>query len=165
MNRNYTKEGYLELIRRLREASPHIAVTTDFIVGFPGETEEDFEETMDLIDKVRFDSAFTFIYSVRRGTPAADFAGQVPEEDKHRRFNRLVERLNAIAAEKNSAYRGRIERVLVEGPAKTGEGMMAGRTDSGKLVNFKGLQEEAGEMLDVKITEAKTFSLLGEAIR
>jgi tRNA-2-methylthio-N6-dimethylallyladenosine synthase len=161
MNRNYTKDGYLELIAKLREASPGIAVTTDFITGFPGETEEDFEETMDLIEKVRFDSAFTFLYSVRKGTPAAGFGDQVPEEDKHRRFNRLVERLNAISAEKNSEYLGRIEQVLVESPAKTGEGMMAGRTNTGKLVNFEGEVSDAGKLLDVEITEAKTFSLMG----
>ncbi|MDR2089758.1 MAG: tRNA (N6-isopentenyl adenosine(37)-C2)-methylthiotransferase MiaB [Clostridiales Family XIII bacterium] len=162
MNRRYTKEAYLELIERLRATSPDIAITTDFIVGFPGETQADFEETMDLIERVRFDSAFTFLYSKRKGTPAAAYADEVPEDVKHRRFDRMVERLNAITAEKNRACIGRAEIVLAEGPSKTNPAMMTGRTDSGKLVHFRAPAECAGRMLPVRITGARTFSLYGE---
>ncbi|MDR1573453.1 MAG: tRNA (N6-isopentenyl adenosine(37)-C2)-methylthiotransferase MiaB [Clostridiales Family XIII bacterium] len=162
MNRRYTKEDYIERIDRLRAASQGIAITTDFIVGFPGETEADFEDTMDLIERVRFDSAFTFLYSPRKGTPAASYADTVPEEDKHRRFIRMVERLNAITAEKNRAYLGGTETVLAEGPSKTDPSMMTGRTDAGKVVNFRAPAELAGHMLPVRITGVRTFSLYGE---
>ena len=164
MNRRYTKEDYLERIALLRAVSPDIAITTDFIVGFPGETEADFAETMDLIERARFDSAFTFLYSRRRGTPAAAYADAVPEEDKHRRFGRMVERLNAIAAEKNRAYLGRTEIVLAEGPSKTDKAVMTGRTDSGKVVNFRAPAELAGRMLPVRVTGVRTFSLYGELV-
>ena len=170
MNRRYTKEAYLELVRKLRAANPEIVITTDFIVGFPGETDEDFEETMDLIERARFDSAFTFLYSPRPGTPAADYAEQVPESIKHARFDRMVERLNAISLEKNRLYVGSTEEVLAEGPAKAGAGRFAGRTFGGKLVNFSmdggsGADTHsaslAGRFLPVRITEANTFSLTG----
>jgi tRNA-2-methylthio-N6-dimethylallyladenosine synthase len=164
MNRRYTKEDYTERIERLRAVSPGIAITTDFIVGFPGETEEDFEETMDLIERIRFDAAFTFLYSKRKGTPAAAYADTVPEEDKHRRFNRMVERLNAITAEKNRAYLGRTEIVLAEGPSKTNPSTMTGRTDSGKVVNFRAPGELAGRLLPVRVTGVRTFSLYGELL-
>jgi tRNA-2-methylthio-N6-dimethylallyladenosine synthase len=164
MNRRYTKEDYLERIAGLRAVSPDIAITTDFIVGFPGETEADFEETMDLIERVRFDAAFTFLYSKRKGTPAAAYADAVSEEDKHRRFNRMVERLNAITAEKNGAYLGRTEIVLAEGPSKTDPSVMTGRTDSGKVVNFRAPAELAGRMLPVRVTGVRTFSLYGELL-
>jgi tRNA-2-methylthio-N6-dimethylallyladenosine synthase len=164
MNRRYTKEGYTELIDRLRAAAPDIAVTTDFIVGFPGETEADFDETMDLIERIRFDAAFTFLYSPRRGTPAASYGDPVSEEDMHRRFNRMVERLNDITAEKNRAYMGRTETVLAEGPSRTNPAMMTGRTDSGKVVNFPAPKELAGRMLPVMITGIRTFSLYGDLL-
>lgn len=164
MNRKYTKENYLELIGKLRTAVPEIAVTTDIIVGFPGETEEDFEETLDLVRQVRFDSAFTFLYSIRKGTPAEKYAEQVPEAVKHERFNRLVELLNGISAEKNAACVGQIFDVLVEGSSKTNSRTFTGRTESGKLVNFKGTQELVGQIVKVKITEGKTFSLFGDIL-
>jgi tRNA-2-methylthio-N6-dimethylallyladenosine synthase len=162
MNRKYTKEGYLELIGKLRKVSPEIAVTTDIIVGFPGETEEDFAETLDLAEKVEFDSAFTFLYSIRKGTPAENYEDQVPEEIKHKRFNRLVELLNEISAKKNKAYVGRVEKVLVEGLSKTNKKTYTGRTESFKLVNFESPVDISGKIVDVRITEGKTFSLLGE---
>jgi tRNA-2-methylthio-N6-dimethylallyladenosine synthase len=162
MNRRYTKDEYTNLIDKLRAAAPDIAVTTDLIVGFPGETEADFEETMELIERIRFDSAFTFLYSPRKGTPAALYDNPVSEEDKHRRFNRMVERLNEITAEKNLAYMGRTEIVLAEGPSKTNPAMMTGKTDSGKVVNFRAPAELAGNMLTVRITGIRTFSLYGE---
>lgn len=164
MNRKYTKENYLELIGKLRTAAPEIAITTDIIVGFPGETEEDFEETLDLVKQVRFDSAFTFLYSIRKGTPAEKYTEQVPEAEKHERFNRLVELLNGISAKKNAACVGQVLDVLVEGPSKTNSKTYAGRTESGKLVNFKGTPELVGQIVPVRITEGKTFSLFGDIL-
>ncbi len=161
MNRIYTREQYLQVVEKLRAAVPGITMSTDIIVGFPGETEEDFEETLDLVRTVRYDSAFTFLYSIRKGTPAENFEDQIPEEVKHERFNRLVELVNQISAEKNAAYTGRVEKVLVEGPDKNGKGILAGRTDGFKLVNFPGSKDLIGQIVDVEITAGKTFSLEG----
>jgi tRNA-2-methylthio-N6-dimethylallyladenosine synthase len=166
MNRGYTKEDYLALVAKLRAARPDIVITTDLIVGFPGETEEDFEETMDVIERVRFDAAFTFLYSPRTGTPAAGFDGQVPGETAHRRFDRMVERLNAITMEKNRALVGSVQEILVEGPSKTTDAMQAGRTPGGKLVNIRASAAEApaGSIMRVRLTEAATFSFKGELL-
>ena len=164
MNRRYTKEQYLELVRKLREAVPHITMSTDIIVGFPGETEEDFEETLDLVRKVRYDSAFTFLYSIRKGTPAEQYENQVPEEVKHERFNRLVDLVNTISAEKNAQYKGTIQKVLVEGASARNSKTLAGRTDGFKLVNFEGSKEMIGKTIDIEITEGKTFSLEGKVV-
>lgn len=165
MNRRYTKEQYLELVAKLKAAVPGITMSTDIIVGFPGETEEDFEETLDLVRKVRFDSAFTFLYSIRKGTPAEKYDDQVPEEVKHERFNRLVDLINAISAEKNEEYAGRVERVLVEGASKTNSKTFSGRTDGFKLVNFEGTKDMVGNLVDVEIIEGKTFSLDGRIVK
>lgn len=162
MNRKYTKEAYLELVEKLRKAVPDIAISTDIIVGFPGETEEDFEETLDLVRRVGYDSAFTFLYSIRTGTPAAKADNQIPEDIKHERFNRLVEIVNESSAYKNSCYRGKIKEVLVDGISRSKEGVYEGRTDEFKLVNFKGSPEITGRIVPVKITDSNTFSLLGE---
>ena len=162
MNRKYTREKYLEVVERLRKAVPDIAISTDIIVGFPGETEEDFEETLSLVRSVKYDSAFTFLYSVRQGTPAAEYEDQIPEEVKHQRFDRLVDAVNADSAEKNAAYKGRIERVLVEGVSKKNENTLTGRTEGFKLVDFEGGRELIGQMVNVEITEGKTFSLTGK---
>ncbi len=164
MNRRYTKDDYLRLTEKIRSAVPGIAMSTDIIVGFPGETEEDFLETLDVAERVRFDSAFTFLYSIRRGTPAAGYEDQIPEDVKHERFNRLVDVINRISAEKNAEYIGRVEKVLVDGASKTDPFMMAGRTDSSKLVNFRGDRSLAGRTVDIRITESKTFSLAGEPV-
>ena len=164
MNRKYTKEDYLKLVEKLKKTSPNIAITTDIIVGFPGETEEDFEETLDLVRKVEFDSAFTFLYSVRKGTPAENYEDQIPEDIKHKRFNRLVDLLNEISLKKNKQYEGRIEKILVEGLSKTNKEMYTGRTEAFKLVNFKSEKDISGQIVNVKITEGKTFSLFGELI-
>jgi tRNA-2-methylthio-N6-dimethylallyladenosine synthase len=174
MNRHYTKEDYLAIADKLREARPDIAITTDLIVGFSGETDEDFDETMDVIERVRFDSAFTFLYSPRTGTPAATYSPQIPEEIKHRRFNRMVARLNEITLEKNREHIGRTEPVLIESLSKTREDMLAGRTPSGKLVNFpvpdSGFLDGSatadpdaliGRIMPVKITDVNTFSFVG----
>ena len=149
------------LVDKLRKAVPDITISTDIIVGFPGETEEEFQETLDLVAQVRYDSAFTFLYSVRQGTPAADYENQIPEDVKHERFNSLVELVNSISAEKNAVYDGRIERVLVEGRSKRNSNAFSGRTDGFKLVNFKGEENMVGNFVDVEITEGKTFSLEG----
>ena len=162
MNRKYTKEDYLKLVEKLKKVSPNIAITTDIIVGFPGETEEDFEETLDLVRKVEFDSAFTFLYSIRKGTPAENYEDQIPEDIKHKRFNRLVDLLNEISMKKNQEYVGRTEKVLVEGPSKTNKEMYTGRTETFKLVNFSSEKDLSGQIIDIKITDGKTFSLLGE---
>lgn len=163
MNRRYTKEKYLELVKSIREVRPDIAISTDIIVGFPGETEEDFEETLDLCRQVEFDSAFTFIYSIRKGTPAERYEDQVPEEVKHARFARLVDVINASAAKKNAAMVGRTCDVLVEGESKHGQpGMLCGRTSGFKLVDFPGDISLVGGLTKIEITEGKTFSLRGK---
>ncbi len=164
MNRRYTKEDYLRLVEKIRSAVPDIAITTDIIVGFPGETEEDFAETLDLCRKVQYDSAFTFLYSIRKGTPAEKYEDQIPEEEKHRRFNELVDLINESSARKNEAYVGRIEKVLVDGPSKTRDNVLTGRTDSFKLVNFEGDDELIGTIVDIEITSANTFSLMGKRV-
>ncbi len=164
MNRKYTREEYLILIKKLRSISPDISITTDIIVGFPGETEEDFMQTMELVEEVRFDSAFTFLYSIRKGTPAAEYENQVPEDVKHERFNRLVDRMNRITAEINAGYVGKVQDVLVEGKSKKNGNAQTGRTDSGKIVNFNAGRDLTGEIVQVRITGANTFSLTGEIL-
>jgi tRNA-2-methylthio-N6-dimethylallyladenosine synthase len=161
MNRKYTKEGYLALVEKLRNAVPDIAITTDIIVGFPGEKEEDFEETLDLVQKVQFDSAFTFLYSIRKGTPAEKYEEQIHEDVKHQRFNRLVEAVNRISVEKNQAYVGSVEEVLVEGQSKTNRNALTGRTGGHKLVNFYGGKDLIGQIVKVRIIDSTTFSLTG----
>jgi len=164
MNRKYTQEKYLELVRKLRAAVPDIAISTDIIVGFPGETEEDFLQTLKLAEEVRYDSAFTFLYSPRPGTPAAEYEDQIPEEVKHERFGRLVETMNRISAEKNAAYVGRVCDVLVDGPDKKAKGRLSGRTEEFKLVDFEGPEDITGQIVKVEITGSNTFSLRGRLV-
>ncbi len=164
MNRNYTKERYLELIDKVKREIPGIALSTDIIVGFPTETNEDFEETLDVVKTVEFDQIFSFIYSRREGTPAAKLDFALTDEEIHKNFNRLTEAQNEISKRKNTAYVGRIERVLVDGESKTDKDMLTGRTDSAKIVNFKGGKSLTGKYVDVKITEARIWSLMGEII-
>ncbi|APH23971.1 tRNA (N6-isopentenyl adenosine(37)-C2)-methylthiotransferase MiaB [Clostridium botulinum] len=164
MNRHYDREKYLDVVSRIKKLIPNVALSTDIIVGFPGETEKDFEKTLSLVKEVEYDSAFTFLYSIRKGTPAAKFEDQVPEDVKHKRFNRLVEVLNEISAKKNKAYEGKIEEVLVEGTSKNDENKLMGRTRTGKLVNFIGDKDSIGELVNVKIIKANSFSLTGEEI-
>lgn len=164
MNRNYTKESYLDLVHQMKDAIPNIALTTDIIVGFPEETEEDFQGTLDIVEKVRFDSAFTFLYSVREGTPAAKMEEQVDDVTKHSRFNKLVEMINQISGEINKSYLNKEVEVLVEGPSKTDPNRLMGRTRQSKLVNFSGDKSLIGKLVMVKITEPKTFSLNGELL-
>jgi len=161
MNRKYTREEYLEKIALLKSKVPDIAISTDIIVGFPGETEQDFQDTLDLIRQVEYDSAFTFLYSIRTGTPAATMKKQVPEKDKMNRFNRLVELVNEMGLKKNLNLIGTTVPVLVEGVSKNNPNRLTGRTDTHKLVNFDGHESHIGTIVPVTITEAKTFSLLG----
>ena len=164
MNRRYDTAEYEAGCDLLRKYFTHPAITTDVIVGFPGETEEDFEDTLDLVNQVQYDSAFTFLYSVRKGTPAEKFEDQIPEDVKHARFERLVEAVNEASSKKNAAYVGRIEKVLVEGVSKKNEATLTGRTEGFKLVDFAGNRDLIGQMVDVEITEGKTFSLSGKIV-
>lgn len=164
MNRHYTRSAYLNLVEKLRKAAPDICLSTDIIVGFPGEREEDFSDTLALVDEVGYDSAFTFLYSIRPGTPAARRTDQVPEAIKHERFDRLVDHVNRLCLQKNRAYVGRREKVLVDGPAKRAENMLCGRTNGYKLVNFPGGEDLTGTIQEVRIREANTFSLVGERV-
>ena len=164
MNRKYTREDYLKLIEKLRKTVPDITLSTDIIVGFPGETNEDFEETLSIVKEVEYDSAFTFIYSIRKGTPAEKFEDQIEESEKHRRFDLLVSAVNEISEKKNKAYQDKVEKVLVDGVSKNDKSTLTGRTDGFKLVNFAGKKELIGSIVDVKITDAKTFSLFGKVI-
>lgn len=165
MNRHYNRERYMEIAEKLRATCPDLSISTDIIVGFPGETEEDFLDTLSLVREVEYDSAFTFIYSPRVGTPAAKYDNQIPENIKHERFDRLVEEVNRCSAKKNSEYLGRIVTVMVDGPSKNDAGAWSGRTDTFKLVNFTSEEPlTEGQMVSVRITETKTFSLDGEKV-
>ena len=165
MNRGYTKEEYLEKIAKVKKAIPNISLSTDVIVGFPTETNEDFEETLDVLRKVEYDNIFSFIYSRREGTPAAKLNFVLTDEEIHKNFDRLLEVQNAISLKKNKEYVGRIERILVDGASKTNPDVLAGRCDSSKIVNFKGDESLIGKYIDVRITEAHTWSLNGELVK
>lgn len=164
MNRRYTKEEYLEKIRKVKEAIPNISLSTDVIVGFPTETNEDFEETLDVLKKVEYDNIFSFIYSRREGTPAAKLDFVLSDEEIHNNFDRLLEVQNEISLKKNKSYVGKVERILVDGVSKTNPDMLSGRCDSSKIVNFKGDMSLVGKYINVKITEAHTWSLNGEKV-
>ena len=164
MNRQYDREQYLDLVRRIKKAIPNVALTTDIIIGFPGETDEDFEDTLSLVKEVEYDSAFTFIYSKRKGTPADEMIDQIDDKVKHERFNRLVEAINEISLKRNKAYDSKTLDVLVEGPSKNDSEKLMGRTRTGKLVNFAGSKDSIGKIINVKITEALSFSLNGEEV-
>lgn len=165
MNRKYTREQYLAIIEKLRSAYPQIAITTDIIVGFPGETDQDFSDTLDLIKQVGYDSVFTYLFSVRKGTPAAHYEDQVAESLKHKRFDALVEAIHKIQEVKYKNYLDKTVLVLVEGPSRTNPYTFTGRTDSFKVVNFEGRQEWLGEIVPVKITNTQTFNLYGEVLQ
>lgn len=164
MNRHYDREYYLDLVKKIKAEIPDVTLTTDIIIGFPGETEEDFLDTLSLCEEVGYDSAFTFIYSRRNHTPADKMENQIPDDIKHERFNRLVEAINKKVVLKNKEYEGRVVEVLVEGPSKNDETKMTGRTRNGKLVNFAGDESLVGKLVDVKIVRAQPFSLIGEIV-
>lgn len=163
MNRKYTKEDYLRKIDKVKNVNPNIALSTDIMVGFPGESEEDFLDTLDLVKKVEYDTAFTFIYSMRENTPAARM-DQVPDKVKHERFERLLDILYPIQERKNKAFIGRDVDVLVEDFSKKDDSNVSGRTDEFKLINFKGNKSDIGKILKVKVKDANSFSLVGEKI-
>lgn len=162
MNRRYTKKGYLDLINRAKDAIPGLTLTSDVIVGFPGETREDFIETLDVVSRARFISLFTFIYSKRRGTPAERMPDATPHEEKVERFKELTSLQNEITQEYLKGLEGKTVRVLCEGPGKTGDGYMTGRTQSGTIVDFKAEPDDAGRFLDIHINKSLRFMLIGE---
>lgn len=164
MNRKYTRERYLEIIEKLRNNIPDIAITTDIIVGFPGETDEDFQDTLDLVKKVKYDSAYTFIYSKRKGTVAEKMPDQVDEDIKHKRLEELIKLQNSISIEKNNEMNGKIVEVLVEGTSKRDSDKLTGRTRTNKIVHFKGEPNLIGKFVDVKIIETKAWTMQGELI-
>jgi tRNA-2-methylthio-N6-dimethylallyladenosine synthase len=162
MGRGYTREHYLALAKAIRARIPGASITTDLIVGFPGETEEDFADTLDLVEKVRFDAAFTFMYSPRRGTAAADYPDQVPPAVKRERLLRLNALQNRLTRESNERLVGSTAEVLVEGRSKTNPEYLAGRSRTNKVVVFPGPEELVGELVSLRIVEARPFHLLGE---
>lgn len=162
MNRVYTKEQYLGLVDKMKKAIPNVKFSTDIIVGFPGEDEADFEDTLDVVQKVRFEQIFMFIYSRRKGTPADKMDTQVPEEIKHQRFDRLKALYEDILAENNKEYIGTVQRILVEGYSKTNEEFLTGRTDTNKVVIFKGDSKLIGKIIDIEIVSEHMWYLKGE---
>ena len=161
MNRHYDRAKYLEEVRLARELMPELVLTTDIIVGFPGETEEDFAETLSLVDEVRYDAMFTFIFSAREGTKAAAMPDPVPREEKQRWFDELVERANAISAEKHAAYIGTRQRVLVDGVTGREPWNLSARTNGGRLVHLRGDEGLVGSFIDADITDGNTWALYG----
>ena len=164
MNRRYTKEHYLRLVEKIKAAVPDISLTTDIIVGFPGETEEDFQETLDVVRKVRYDSAFTFIYSKRTGTPAAVLEEQVPEEIVKDRFDRLLKEVQSISAEVCSVHTKTVQRVLVESVNDHDDSLVTGRMSNNLLVHFPGEKDLVGKLVDVRLDTCKGFYYLGEMV-
>ncbi len=164
MNRRYDKETYLALVERIREAIPELALTTDMIVGFPGETEEDFLETMDVVKKVGFDSAFTFIYSRRSGTPAAEMEGQVPQEVVKERFDRLLTQVQQIAAQKAQRLVGSVQEVLVESVNEQDASLVTGKTEHNFTVHLPGTAELVGQLVDVRLDECRGFYYYGSIV-
>ena len=162
MNRHYTKEHYLELVEKIRREIPDVSITTDIIVGFPQETEEDFLETMDVVEKVQYDTAFTFIYSKRTGTPAAGMENGSTKEEIQDRYNRLLRRVQEISDVKTLAIKGQTQPVLVEGFDEKGDGLLTGRLSNNILVHFPGCAEMVGKILNVKLVECKGFYYMGE---
>jgi len=164
MGRRYTQKEYLELYHKMRDSIPGVAITTDIIVGFPNETDEDFEETMKVVEECRYDSAFTFIYSPRPGTPAATYEDNISSDVKQARLERLIERVKEIGKERNEEYEGKVVKVLVEGTSKRNDNVLSGYSESNKLVNFIGSETKVGQIVNVKINKGKAFTLEGEEI-
>jgi len=164
MARKYTREEYLELVSKIKKAIPNVVLTTDIIVGFPGETADQFRDTLTLVEEVGFDSAYTFIYSAREGTPAATIEDFVTEAEKKVRLQLLMDLQNKISREKNEALKGQVFEVLVEGESKNNPEILSGRTRTNKLINFKGDKSLIGSFVNVKVTVPKTWSLTGEVI-
>ena len=164
MGRRYTSTSYKELVDNLRKTIPGVSLSTDIIVGFPNETEEEFMDTLKMVEYVRYDSAFTFIYSPRIGTPASKIKDDVTSEEKHRRFDMLVKKVNEIGLEKYAECVGKTYEILVEGSSKKDGDILTGYTKDMKLVNFKGNRENIGKFVNVKITSSHLFYLSGEEV-
>ncbi len=164
MGRRYTKKSYIELVDKLKEIIPGVALSTDIIVGFPNETEEDFLDTLDVVSHCKYDSAFTFIYSPRIGTPAAKMLDKVSDEEKHERFDRLKALLEKMIEEKSNEYLNKVELVLVDGSSKKDKNKLSGYTEHNKLVHFTGDESLIGKIVPVRILESHTYSLIGELV-
>ncbi|MDB4867504.1 MAG: miaB, partial [Cohnella sp.] len=164
MSRKYSRELFLDLVARIRTAMPNAVLTTDIIVGFPGETEEQFEETVTLVREARISSAYTFIYSPREGTPAAEMADDVAYEVKQKRLARLNEVIAELSLESNLGLQGQTLEVLVEGESKNKASVLSGRTRSNKLIHFEGPKEWIGEFVQVRVTEPRTWYISAEAV-
>ena len=162
MNRKYTKEQYLALVEKMKEKIPNLTLSTDIIVGFPGETEEEFEDTLDVVRKVKFEQVYMFIYSRRVGTPGDKMENQVTEEEKHKRFERLKALVESQIAENNQKYVGTIQKVLVEGESKNNKDLLTGRTDSNKVVIFEGNKDLIGTIQELRIVSEHMWYLRGE---
>ena len=162
MNRRYTKEQYIELVAKMKEQIPGVVFTTDIIVGFAGETEEDFLDTLDVVKKVKFEQVFMFIYSIRQGTPGARMENQVPDEIKHKRFDKLKELVESQVEENNQKYLGTLQKVLVEGKSKNNPKMLTGRTESNKVVIFEGDESLKDRIIELKIVSQHMWYLKGE---
>ena len=164
MHRRYTAEEYVELIKKIRAARPTVHISSDFIVGFPGETDEDFNETMKIVNEVKFDQSFSFVYSIRPGTPAAELEDPIPKETKMQRLYVLQKRLEELASEYTEAFIGTTQRCLVEGTSRKDENELKSRASSGRIVVFKGPLSLVGQMVDVKITSVAAHTLRGELV-
>ena len=162
MNRKYTKEDYLSLVEKMKQKLPDVVFSTDIIVGFPGETEENFEDTLDVVRQVNFEQIFMFIYSRRKGTIADKMEEQVPEDIKHKRFDRLKELFDSRVSENNEKYIGTIQKILVDGTSKNNDSILTGRTMTNKVVNFEGTNDLIGKIINIKITEEHKWYLKGE---
>ena len=165
MNRKYTKEQYLELVEKMKKQIPNVRFSTDIIVGFAGETEEDFEDTLDVVRKVGFEQVFMFIYSRRQGTPGDKMENQIPEDIKHKRFDRLKELVESKIAENNKEYLNTIQEVLVEGPSKSDETMLTGRTEANKVVVFEGIEEMINTIQKVELVEDHMWYFKGKVVK
>lgn len=164
MNRGYTKEKYIELARKIKDRIPGVALTADIIVGFPGETEEDFLDTLDVVEQIQFENCFMFMYSIRKGTKAADMENQIDQEVKKERLQRLIELQNKCSLAESMTYLNKTVRVLVEGESKKNKEVLTGRTSTNKVVLFKGDKSLEGNFVNVKINDCKTWTLYGEII-
>lgn len=164
MNRGYTKDEYIALAMKIKNKIPDVSLTTDIIVGFPGETEENFLDTLDVVERVKYDSSFMFMYSIRKGTKAADMPNQLDDETKKERLQRLIELQNKISKELSQEYLGKKLRIFVEGPSKKNKDVLSGRTSSNKIVLFEGDKELEGKFVDVEITETKTWTIYGKLV-
>ena len=164
MNRKYTKDQYVELAEKIKKRIPGVSLTADIIVGFPNETEEDFLDTLEVVEKIGFEAAFMFMYSPRKGTAAATMDGQLDQEVKKERLQRLIDLQNRKSKETSDTYKGKIERILVEGPSRKNENVLTGRTSTNKIVLFAGDKELEGTFVNVKINDCKTWSLYGEIV-